>query len=702
MQTVADTIAEKGGRLEPKDLDDAAREHVDRSQVLFRAYLKPTLVSDTSSPVARATPPSRVSQFEFVNRWDVNAWAILAEQRPVILFHAGIPFSLYELFNALLARNEVMEDLFGTTEAHALPFSPPKFDYSYVKSGSWPGLIPLSSKESRMVKWSHYLQSKPQSEDRRRFAHDAYMVALHFLFCHELGHIDRGHLEFRNRHISSFALHEVSYEEPPSEKTVSFDGAVLQALEIDADMYALSQAIKPYHPKTAAAVLKLIGHQPSLGGRIGGDPQCHRLFLFSIGVLFLAMEYQRAAEKRGIKLFRSLFSAPATHPSSAVRFQNLVFLSDIMLHKAGLDLGAVCDASNQARRDLVEVTKLLGLDSTLIAGLKEPFSNALVSQLRELSPELEECSAATRERYYRDGKPVTEAEGRRNAEDPHRLRGQAIIIYLKDKQVEIPFLEDDSPLTAYLNNSEKWEEAGYFDNALLYARLAVIKEPQGEAARARALAVQERLGKHAAIFDELVQEHGYTSHLADKLTEAIAAQDAKADARQTLERLEAASAMRPLDIPNRLRLADGKMKLRDFLGAAQEYGQVLERSESDSERIHAFVGLGNAGVESGLTDDAVDWFQQALAIDNANTYALRSLGVALVRGNRPEEAIPYFERALAVVRSDAQIWFESAAAHYACQKFDEARERTERAIALAPDVEHYRNALAQINRTPHS
>ena len=111
MQTVEDTLSKKGGRLDPKAIHGTAGQLLEQSTEIFRAYLRPLIALDPTSPVTRTTPPSRVSQFEFVTKWDVNAWAVLAEERPLVLFHAGIPFALFELFHSLLAQRTVLPDL---------------------------------------------------------------------------------------------------------------------------------------------------------------------------------------------------------------------------------------------------------------------------------------------------------------------------------------------------------------------------------------------------------------------------------------------------------------------------------------------------------------------------------------------------------------------------------------------------------------
>jgi tetratricopeptide (TPR) repeat protein len=161
-------------------------------------------------------------------------------------------------------------------------------------------------------------------------------------------------------------------------------------------------------------------------------------------------------------------------------------------------------------------------------------------------------------------------------------------------------------------------------------------------------------------------------------------------------------ALRPLDAASRLRLAGCKMLLRDFAGADREYREGLARAQLVGERAHAMVGVGNAAAEFARTDEAIGWFDQALAIDRASLYALRNLGIALVRGKRPVEAIVHFERALNVSADDPSLWFECSCAYYAANRFGEARERLKKAIELAPEDEHFRQALAQLDQVSRS
>lgn len=707
--TVADILVEQGGRLDPKALDGAAAMHLEQSTDVFQGYLKPILVSNSASPLVEATPPSRVSQFEFVDRWDVNAWAILAEDRPLILFHAGIPFALFELFSSLLSRNEILGDLFGTNERHAGDFLPPTIDYSFVRKGSWPQEIPLSPQQvealrrevdeirpdaKHWVTWSHYVQPRPKSGDRSKFAEQAYVTALHFLFCHELGHIDRGHLELRRKQANSFALHEVAYEKTPAPTLAAFDSTVLQALEIDADSYALGRGIDVYLPKERTRRL-----EPSLGDRKSGDPQCYRLFLFSLGVLFLFLEHQQ--NSRASAAVRRLFGTAPTHPSSTLRIRASILHAEFLLGNAGLESSTVQEACRRALDDLVVVAKLFGLKpdplvapNSAVASVLRP----LTKRLTELRAELVECSAATRERYYREGKRVSLAEGRKDAEDKWRLRGQRLAIYVDGREISIPFLEADSPVSAFLENSEKWEEGGYVDNAFVYALLATSRDSESEAARTRLDAIRARLGPHAAAFDRLIGQHGPASHLADLLAETVRQSDIEADPRRTAELLEQLVALRPLEVATRLKLADSRLLLKDFAAADREYREALSKARLDQERAHALVGVGNAAAEFGRTDEAVGWFGKALAIDDTYVHALRNLGIALVRGGRPTEAIPHFERALELAPEDPSLWFACSCAYYAARRFPEARERTEKAIELAPEVEHFRQALAQLDQ----
>jgi tetratricopeptide (TPR) repeat protein len=372
-----------------------------------------------------------------------------------------------------------------------------------------------------------------------------------------------------------------------------------------------------------------------------------------------------------------------------------------MLLEAGLVPEAIHGMSIQVLDELVKVGALFGLSSRLLMAPRSEIESALSllrARLAEINSELEDCATATRERYYRDGKQVTYAEGRKDAEDLRILRGQAVIIYVDGNGIEIPFLEEDSPLAAFLENSEKWEEVAYIDNAVLYALLATSKYPHSESARTRLTAILAKLGRHAAVFDELLRKHGPTSNLADRLNETIDVAGIQTDPERTLEVLEAAVALRPRDVTSRLRLADCKSLLRQFADAEGEYRHALTQSTFDKERIHALVGLGNCAADSERTNDAVEWFQQALAIDGTNAYALMNLGIALIRGGRPQEAVPHLEHALEASPSLASLWYYCSAAYYACGQLDKARERVKKAIELAPEVQLYREALAQLDR----
>ena len=68
--------------------------------------------------------------------------------------------------------------------------------------------------------------------------------------------------------------------------------------------------------------------------------------------------------------------------------------------------------------------------------------------------------------------------------------------------------------------------------------------------------------------------------------------------------------------------------------------------------IESLIEQGNAAYDEGRSEEAIQYFDQALAIDPENVTALVSKGLALEDLDRTEEAIQYDDRALAIDPSD--------------------------------------------------
>jgi tetratricopeptide (TPR) repeat protein len=713
-RSIKDTLAENGGRLDPAAVDGAAGEHLQNAVGIFRGHLEAILVPDPVSPITRTTPPSRVSQFEFVSKWDVNAWAILAEERPLILFHAGIPFALFELFNALLARDDVLPRILEGNGRGAMPFVSPRRDYEAVALGRWPSVVPLSGagrnrlEESgyrvaegagRHVTWSHYLPSVPGSDVREMAARQLYLTAVHFLFCHELGHIDLGHLEYvgRRNKNKSFSLSEVLSSGAGPGAAMAFGDITSQALEVDADRYALATTLTPYLRRKGAKRKTYM--EPRFGDTEPGSAASYHMLLFSLGALMLFLEYQR--KKHRSWLSRFIDAEPATHPNIYIRIRSILTTAEFIAQKSSDSPESMQQACREVIADLQAAATLLGLDPD---PLSESNAAALLAALLNvpldrLKTELDECRAAVAERYYLNGQEVSATDFRAQADpkDLYMLSRQSVIFDPKGENIEIPFLHESDPVEIFLENSAKWEKVGLMDNALVYAILARTRAPDSEEARDRIRELRQKLAPHIELLVELIRQHGLASHLADKLADRLDAKGSERPAVGLLEELHALLALRPREARPWLRLANYMFRHKNYDGAGASFEKASTLAIGSEEHLCALVGVGNSYAELGRTDDAIAKFRLALDEEPGYAPASLNLGICLVRAGRHAEAVPIFEGLIESNPTNAEAWFLSAAAHRGLRDHSQVRSRTEKAVELGSGVARYRLALAQVH-----
>lgn len=109
--------------------------------------------------------------------------------------------------------------------------------------------------------------------------------------------------------------------------------------------------------------------------------------------------------------------------------------------------------------------------------------------------------------------------------------------------------------------------------------------------------------------------------------------------------LRAAISEFPNDVSLRLNLGQLLFTLRRCDEAKEQFAKVLEREPSN---ILAHIGLGLADFEWNEDEQALQHFQDAIAIDAGNFAAQLNAAITLERLKRPDEAQPYFERARAL------------------------------------------------------
>ena len=102
----------------------------------------------------------------------------------------------------------------------------------------------------------------------------------------------------------------------------------------------------------------------------------------------------------------------------------------------------------------------------------------------------------------------------------------------------------------------------------------------------------------------------------------------------------------------------------------------------ESER--AYSNLGRAYAELGRTDDAVDAYRRAMAIDTPHARTHDALGCALLDRDDTDGAIAEFRLAIAKDRAYAEPWRNLAIALVRKGEFDEALNAVRRALQINP------------------
>jgi cytochrome c-type biogenesis protein CcmH/NrfG len=89
-------------------------------------------------------------------------------------------------------------------------------------------------------------------------------------------------------------------------------------------------------------------------------------------------------------------------------------------------------------------------------------------------------------------------------------------------------------------------------------------------------------------------------------------------------------------------------------GALRAYRNILER---DPRNVEAAIGAGNLLYDAKRYVEAIPYYQQALAIKNADINVSTDLGTALWYSGRADEALAQYAQSLAIDPTHAQTLF---------------------------------------------
>lgn len=491
-------ISSLGGRLDNSSLNWPARQHLDFTKQLLSPFLKPTVVPGHGGCVA-TTPPSKISQFLFADRWNLGAFAALANENPVVVFNAGIPFALFDYFNAMMATRVVFEKFESTIED--TDFALPLRTFEHAPKQSIP-------KSPIIHFWSDLVERRPKSEIRAQLASELFVTATYFLFLHELGHIDQGHLELLNRRKGTSTMTE--FFSASGGPAGSLSRSEQHYLEYDADYYSASQLANTCKPK--ARLHTSDWEEDDID-------RCQVLF-FCIGALFLFLEYQ---SPRRTGIFARIFNRRSGHPAT---FDRLIAVNKMLalniMESGVIASDAVLKAELQAYVDIATVADLLGLDPKPLYTINQRFRDSIqtFNKVDHLEEELRVCREAVSKHYFLDGDRVRDDQLHNiDADDIWHLKDQTVVRIVDDEKIEIRFPDQNEGPSAFVHNAKQWERAGCIDAALSNYEVALALDPDHKPARSGKSRLLERLGGHAHLVSKILQKPKRKVHFADDLIE---------------------------------------------------------------------------------------------------------------------------------------------------------------------------------------
>lgn len=127
---------------------------------------------------------------------------------------------------------------------------------------------------------------------------------------------------------------------------------------------------------------------------------------------------------------------------------------------------------------------------------------------------------------------------------------------------------------------------------------------------------------------------------------------------------------------------------------------LLERLRQNPSDQEAMVGLGNAYYDHGQMEDAIPWYEQALAADPTNSDVRTDLGTAYFYSGNSETAKEQWFKVLEQEPNKAQTHYNLAVLyiHQTPPDNEAAAREWETVIRLAPDSEQAQSAEEQLSK----
>lgn len=673
MPTISEVLERENGSVKADGLPHHFYELIEFAREMFSAFTRPTVISGPPGyyPM-QLSPPPKFAYFDIVNKWDVNAFTVKADEKPIVMFRAGAPYAVHEMMNALLSSPNILRDFNGSAERLCSRSEFPD-DFSNYERLLLQRNRHTSDSSSRIpLPFTSHLRLIPVDADRRHLAYKLYSNALFFLFFHECAHIERGHLEF----ISSRGIASAAAEFYAAADSNAIDGRhpILTAFEVEADFHAISHILKSALQETCDP------QQIRFGDRPLTTSDSIRHTLLSIGGLFTLFEHVNS--KRCVD--------SNAHFNLRERFLNLIVSVRGLCKIRKYSHHDITEGISGAFSDLAIAADLMGVPA-LFADLSRDTISRMHAigrhwkTLRDFEAELEQCREVVSSQCYLYNAKVTQEEYYASAEgeDPYSLTRQTVHRGGKTGVSGFSYtwrVPKGDDAEEYYERGLGWARNDHNAKAIADFTAAIKLDGEHFRAYCNRGVLHLRNGDHAsALTDFSNMIRIAPEHAATCLKEGIAwVRGAGASAAAS----DLTSQVRLDPDRSQLHLARADLSVKDqwYDGiefALEEYEEAIRL---DVDNVNAYISRASLNADLGNWERSLDdltralrqcpdsqiaramrasalaelnrfadadaEFAHVLKLQPDDQYALKQYAISLCRRGRHRDAIPFMERAL--------------------------------------------------------
>src|SRR5205085_10053739 len=107
--------------------------------------------------------------------------------------------------------------------------------------------------------------------------------------------------------------------------------------------------------------------------------------------------------------------------------------------------------------------------------------------------------------------------------------------------------------------------------------------------------------------------------------------------------------------------------------------------DSKESRLQVFLEIGNATMAQSNADQAIYYYEQALAVDSCYADALNNIGTVHYKAHRFDEAIHFYSKAIICRPSFYLAYFNRANTMLGSRKYIEPLSDGNQLLAMKPD-----------------